>query len=198
MNTIVVASENKGKIFQIKSFLSGYDVSIKGMKDFDIESPVENGKNYDENALIKARHTFKITGFPTLADDSGLNVDALNGFPGLVTARFAEACGGYEKSFAIISKCLEGNNKSISFSTAVAFIYEKHGKINEKVFTGKITGEFVYPPRGKNGFGYCPCFKMDGYNKTLAELSDDEIGKVNHRATALKKFIDFFKKEFKE
>ena len=119
MNTIVVASGNKGKIIQIKNFFSEYDVNvkIKNMKDFDIKEPIENGKSYDENALIKARHTFKITGLPTLADDSGLNIDALNGFPGLVTGRFAEACGGYEKSFEIISKCLESSSKAISFST---------------------------------------------------------------------------------
>lgn len=200
MDTIVVASGNKGKIIQIKNFFSEYDlnVNIKSMKDFDIKEPIENGRNYNENALIKASHTFKITGLPTLADDSGLNIDALNGFPGLVTGRFAEACGGYEKSFEIISKCLESSSKAISFSTAVAFIYEKDGEIIEKVFTGKITGEFVYPPRGKNGFGYCPCFKMDGYNKTLAELADEEIERINHRSLALKKFMDFFKKEFKE
>ncbi|MBQ2671882.1 MAG: non-canonical purine NTP pyrophosphatase [Clostridia bacterium] len=200
MNKLVVASENEGKIFQIKNFLSEYDVNIniKGMKDFDINSPIENGKTYAENALIKARHTFKITGLPTLADDSGLNIDFLNGFPGLVTARFAEACGGYEKSFEIISKCLEGSSKRISFSTAVAFVYEKGGEVIEKVFEGKINGEFVYPPRGENGFGYCPCFKMDGYDKTLAELSDEEIVEINHRSIALKKFMDFFKNEFKE
>ena len=200
MNAVVVASGNKGKIMQIKKFFLEHnvDVNIKSMKDFDVEEPVENGKTYAENAIIKARYTFNITGLPTLADDSGLNIDFLNGFPGLVTGRFAEACGGYEKSFEIISKCLENSSKTVSFSTAVAFIYKKDGKIIEKVFDGKITGEFVYPPRGKNGFGYCPCFRMSGYDKTLAELPDDEISKINHRATALKKFIDFFKEEFKE
>ena len=97
-----------------------------------------------------------------------------------------------------ILRRLEGGSKRISFSTAVAFVYEKSGKINEKVFEGKINGEFVYPPRGENGFGYCPCFKMDGYDKTLAELPDEDIVEINHRATALKKFMDFFKNEFKE
>ncbi len=190
MKTIVVASGNEGKVKQIKSFLASYDV--KSMKDFKINDPVENGITYAQNALIKARNVFEKCKIPTLADDSGFEIEALNGFPGLVSGRFADACGGYEKTFSILNECLT-ENKNARFCTVVAFVFEKDGKMHEKVFEGSINGKFVYPPKGDNGFGYCPCFMPDGYNETFAQIPDQVREEINHRSIALRKFADFMR-----
>lgn len=192
---IVVASGNEGKIIQIKEALAELDIEVKSMKEFNIEEPIENGKSYSENALIKARNVFQRCNLPTLADDSGFELEELNKFPGLVSGRFADACGGYENSFEILEKCITENRRA-KFCTSMAFVFEKNGKVMEKIFDGNIEGKFVYPPKGTNGFGYCPCFKPDGYNKTFAEMDDELRENINHRSVALRRFSEFFKNNF--
>ncbi len=195
MKTIIISSTNKNKIDQIKNMIShlGLGIELKSIAELGItDEPFENGKNYEENALIKARHTFSKVGLPSLADDSGFELEALNGFPGVVSSRFAKACGSYGRAFEIINKCLE-ENKNASFCTCLAFVYERDNKIIEKTFEGKILGEFIYPPRGNQGFAYCPGFKPNGYEKTFGEMSENLRISVNHRATALNKFFNFLK-----
>ncbi len=195
MKTIVISSSNKNKINQIKkmSCSLGVDAEFKSPADFGItDEPLENGRTYKENALIKAKHIFFKLGLPSLADDSGFELEALNGFPGLVSSRFAKACESYEQAFKIINDCL-GENKNSSFFTGLAFVYKKDNKVIEKTFDGKISGEFVYPPRGTHGFGYCPCFKPYGYEQTFGEMPDDLRMSINHRFVALNKFFDFLK-----
>ncbi len=194
MKKIVLASGNTGKIIQIKEFLKPLNIDIKSMKEFNIQEPVENGKSYAENALIKAENAFSVCGLPSLADDSGFELNALNGFPGLVCGRFAEACGGYEHSFEILNKCLTDDKKAL-FYTSIALVYEKNGKIIKKIFNGEIKGKFIFPPKGENGFGYCPCFIPDGYDITMAQMQDNEREKINHRAIALNKLYSFLESE---
>jgi len=194
INKIVLASNNKNKIEEIKSLLSNFGVEIKSLKDLNLDDPIENGKDFKENSLIKARYAFEKTGLPTLADDSGFCIDILNDFPGLFSARFAKASNGYENAFKIINQCLEEtNNKDAHFTTCLSFIYNSNDKIIEKIFEGKLEGQFTYPPRGNNGFGYCPCFTPKNYTQTFSEMTDDFRSKINHRAIALNKFIEFFK-----
>lgn len=184
IDKILVASTNKNKIGQIKEKLLSLSLDVLSMSDFNIAEPNENGKSYEENAIIKAENAFLSTGIPSMADDSGFEIDYLNGFPGIVSARFSKACGGYEKAFEILNGCM-CENKKACFKTVIALVYKEKGEIIRKSFEGKLAGEFVFPPRGENGFGYCPCFKPDGYEETMAEISDALREKINHRAIAL-------------
>lgn len=192
MKTIVLASNNENKILEFKRLLNPFGVNIKTSKELGLIDPIEDGATFAENSLIKARFAFSKTHLPCLADDSGLGLNGLNGFPGIASNRFAKACGNREKSFYILNECLSENNKKANFTTCLSFIYEKDGEIIEKTFTGISEGEFVYPGRGENGFGYCPCFLPNGYNETYGEMTNEFRTKINHRAIALKKFIEFF------
>lgn len=196
MKTLVLASNNVNKIKEIGSLLKDYDIEVKGLKELGLGDPVEDGKSFAENAMVKAKYAFDKTGLPTLADDSGFCVNSINGFPGLCSARFAESAGGYPEAMKILNDCSNINDKSAHFITSLAFIYKKGDKIEKQFFEGIIDGKFTYPARGTNGFGYCPCFTPNGYSETFAEMSNDERIKMNHRAIALKKFLDFFKENF--
>ncbi|MDD2839699.1 MAG: non-canonical purine NTP pyrophosphatase [Rickettsiales bacterium] len=194
MKTIIVASNNSNKIAEISKLLTTFNVEIKSLKDLGLGDPIEDGKTFVENSLIKSNFAFERTGLPTLADDSGFCIDSLNDFPGLSSARFAKACGGYEESFKIINECINPINKKAYFITTLSFIYKnpKGDKI-EKIFEGKIEGNFTYPARGLNGFAYCPCFTPNNYIETFGEMSEKQRTQINHRAIALKKFVEFIK-----
>ncbi|HSQ97311.1 MAG TPA: non-canonical purine NTP pyrophosphatase [Rickettsiales bacterium] len=194
MKTIVLASNNSNKIAEISKLLSEFGIEVKSLKDLGLGDPIENGKTFTENALIKSNFAFEKTGLPSLADDSGFCVDSLNGFPGLCSARFAKACGSYEESFKIINECINPINKKANFITTLSFIYKNStGQRIEKIFEGKLDGNFTYPAKGTNGFGYCPCFTPNDYLETFGEMLDEQRMKINHRAIALNKFIDFIK-----
>ena len=194
MDKIILASNNANKIKDISNLLNVFNVNVVGLKELQLGNPEENGKDFIENSLIKARYAFDKTGLPTIADDSGFCIDSMNGFPGLCSARFAESCGSYENAFKIINDCINPLNKKAYFVTCIAFIYrDKNNNIVEKIFEGKIEGNFVYPGRGTNGFGYCPVFLPDGYIQTFAEMTDDLRTKINHRRIALDKFLSYFK-----
>lgn len=194
INEILVASTNKDKVCQIESRLSSLGIKILNMSNYNVDEAVENGRTYEENAIIKAENAFLKTGIPSVADDSGFELEYLNGFPGLVSARFARACGGYEMAFEVLNGCL-GENKRGAFKTCIALVYNEGDKIIRKTFDGALAGEFVFPPKGENGFGYCPCFKPNGYEQTMAEIPDDLREKINHRAIALNKLHKFLETE---
>lgn len=189
---LIIASGNENKVVHIKNFLEPFSLRIKSMSELNLEAPEENGSTYEENALIKAESIFSKCKMPVLADDSGFEIKSLHGFPGTVSARFASACGSYEEAFRILNSCISTDFRA-SFTTVIALIYEDDGQVVKKLFKGEIDGNFVYPGRGKNGFGYCPCFEPAGYNQTLSEMPDDVRMKFNHRAVALRKLCDFLK-----
>jgi XTP/dITP diphosphohydrolase len=194
MKEIIMATSNLHKIDEFQKILNVFDIKIKGLKDLGIESPEENGKDFIENSLIKSRYLFEKTGLPSLADDSGFCVESLNDFPGLCSSRFSDACGSYEKAFEIISKCINPNNKNASFKICLSFVYkDKKEQIIEKYFEGEIKGQFVYPDRGENRFGYNPVFQPNGYDKTFGELDDDVRLSLNHRRIAVDKFLEYLK-----
>ena len=119
---------------------------------------------------------------------------SLNDFPGLCSSRFSKACGGYPEAFRVLSECINPINKKAHYTTCISFIYKDNsGKVIENCFEGKIEGEFVYPARGENGFGYDPTFLPNGYDKTFGELPNELRITINHRALALQKFFEFFK-----
>lgn len=185
MEKLIIASRNRGKINEIKAILSGLPFEIISMKDagydFEIE---ENGNTFDENAMLKAKALFSHTGGMVLADDSGLEIDFLNGAPGIYTARFAgEQTGQEEKNARIISLLSGISNpyRTARFVCSIAFVS------SERSFTvnGAAEGVIAEEPGGSAGFGYDPIFFMPGYGKTMAQLPDSVKNKVSHRSRAL-------------
>ena len=190
--TLVLASNNPKKIKEINELLKDFDVEVKSLKDLGLGEPVEDGKTFAENALIKARYGFENTGLPTLADDSGFCINSMNGFPGLCSARFIKAVGGEEKAFEVINSCINPKDKSCFYIVDSAFIYKQNERVIEKVFEGRFDGNFIFPGRGTGGFGYDPVFIPDGYNQKFAEIPEVKI-KIGHRTRSLKKFLEFVK-----
>ena len=178
---IIVASANKGKLFEFAEMLPDYEiVGYKEYADFEIE---ENGKTFEENALIKARAIHKITGGNVLADDSGLLVDALGGAPGVYTARYAGENATADDNMDKLLEVLKGEaNRKAEFRCCLAFIDET-GK--ETVTFGVVKGSITTERRGTNGFGYNPIFFSEELNKTFGEAGEEEKNKISHRGRAI-------------
>lgn len=184
MKKIIVATNNLGKLKEIRAILDNYEViSLKDLNlNIDI---VEDGKTFEENALKKAREVFKITKIPAIADDSGLCINVLEGFPGINTARFlGNNASDNDRNNYILEKL---KDKKESERTAevvcdIAYVDEK----NEYVVEGVIKGKIACKKRGNNGFGFDPIFELDN-GKTLAELKDYEKNNVSSRKIALEK-----------
>lgn len=190
---IVLATNNLNKVKEIQGLLSSFNVEVKTLKDLNLGDPIEDGKTFLENSIIKARYAFERTGLPSLADDSGFCVESLNCFPGLTSSRFIKAVGGEDKAFNIINECISPYDKRAYFITSLAFIYkDANEKTIIKDFEGRINGKFVFPAKGEGGFGFDPSFIPDGYDKTFAEMPEEKL-KISHRTRALNQFFDFFK-----
>lgn len=191
---LVIASHNSGKISEIRELLKELPFEVKNASDFHLEEPEETGTTFAENALIKARATTQATGLASLADDSGLVVFALDGEPGIYSARWA----GPKKDFSIaitkIKNELEEKNAtdfSAKFICALALCLPNG---EEKIFEGEVLGTLKFPPRGKNGFGYDPIFMADGMTQTYGEIEPQRKELINHRAIAFEKLKRHFYK----
>ena len=185
---IVFATNNPHKAREILSIL-GESFSLLTLKDLNIlEDIPENEPFLEGNAIFKARYVHNITGHNVFADDTGLEIDALNGLPGVHSARFA---GESKDSSANIEKVLQllGDtvNRKARFRTVIALIYGK----KEYLFEGIVTGTIISEKRGKEGFGYDPVFIPDGESKTFAEMDLDEKNRISHRARAFEKLREF-------
>ena len=189
--TIVIASHNSGKIKEMAFFLKKISVNILSAKDFNLSEPIENGKTFEENALIKARYVNKKVKKTSIADDSGLVIPILNGKPGIFSARWA----GKNKNFDIAMKKLNNlifkKKVNAYYISALAICWNNR---KEKTFTGKIFGEIIWPPRGNLGFGYDPIFIPNSYNKTFGELKIKHKNRISHRAVVFKKFTTYLNK----
>ncbi|MDF2685190.1 MAG: hypothetical protein K0S55_371 [Clostridia bacterium] len=185
---LLVASNNKKKLKELKEILSGY-FDVYSLEDKGIISePEETGKSFAENSLIKARAAMKKSGICSLADDSGLSVDALNGAPGVYSARYSGIDGDDEKNNRLLLENLEGiENRHAKFICSITLIYP-----DNKIITaaGECEGEILTAPRGENGFGYDPLFYIPEYGKTFAELDGEIKNKISHRAKALLNFMN--------
>ena len=180
-NKLFFASANKGKIKEIQRLLPHYEILDLSEEDIDIE---ETGKTFRENALIKAKTIYDSTGLLTLADDSGLACDSLNGEPGVYSKRYA-GTGIDEDNNILLVKNIKGLNKNSRFISCLC-LYDG----TPHYFEGEVEGEIIDVPRGENGFGYDPIFYLKEENKTFAELTIDEKNKYSHRARALKKLLE--------
>lgn len=194
MERIVFATGNAGKMREIKEILADLPYEVVSMKEAGISANiVEDGKNFEENALIKARTVAKISGRIALADDSGLEVDAMDKAPGIYSARFLGEDTSYEiKNQYILDqlKGVEGDDRSARFVCAIACVWPDG---TERVCRATIEGVIAQKPAGENGFGYDPIFFVPKYGKTTAELSMQEKNEISHRAKALRQMAESLK-----
>ena len=190
MGKIVVATNNSGKLREIKEILKYYE--IISLRDLNLNIKImEDGKTFKENALKKAKEVFKATNIPSIADDSGLCIDSLNGFPGINTARFlGKSASDDDRNNYILEKMKDKkeNERTAEVVCSIAYVDEK----NEYVVEGIIKGKIPYQKRGNNGFGFDPIFELEN-GKTLAELEEYEKNNVSSRKIALEKLKSLLK-----
>ena len=192
MKEIVVASTNEGKIKEIKAMLQDIGIDVKSIKDvFDHDIDIEeNGKTFQENALIKAQTICQMVNVPTLADDSGLEVKALDGGPGIYSARFMGHDTSYDIKNQYIIDAVKGKDRSARFVCAMALcIPDEDPILIEEYFNGEIHDKI----EGHHGFGYDPIFYVPELHKTSAQLTLQEKNQYSHRAKALKKLYHILK-----
>ncbi len=187
---ICFASHNQGKVQEIAA-LSPEGIEVVGLSDLSIHEDIEEtGSTLEENSAIKARYVFDRYKMPVFADDSGLEVNALNGDPGVITARYAGPERDNQKNIELLLKNLEKfNDKTAQFRTVITLILD--GK--ETQFEGIVVGEIQNELRGVNGFGYDPIFVPKGFDRTFAEMDPEEKNKLSHRAKAFQKLLSYLK-----
>ena len=188
LNTIVLATHNRDKREELQEALSGFTVKILSLNDFPFIGEIEEvGKTLLENSMIKAKTVHNLTQLPVIADDTGLEVEALNGAPGIYSARYAGEDVTYEDNVNKLLAEMENiplENRKAQFRTVISFV----DKDRELWTEGTIKGIIVETAKGKNGFGYDPVFFVPELEKTFSELSIGEKNKISHRGLAMKKF----------
>ena len=190
---IVLATRNKKKIEEIRRIAADLPVTILSLDNFpNCPETVEDGDTFEENAVKKALEVCQCIGKPALADDSGLEVDALNGAPGVYSARYAGGTSGndirnYEKLLAEL-KDVHDDKRGAQFVCCMALVFPD-GTV--KTFFGYVKGRIGHEPRGKTGFGYDPVFIPGDQKRTFAEMSGEEKDKISHRGKTLEKLADY-------
>lgn len=184
---LIIASNNKHKIYEIKKMLGTKFSEILSLSEAGIvHETVEDGVTFSENAFKKAKEIAEISGCASLADDSGICVDALGGAPGVYSARFSG--GSDDDNNALLLKKLIGKeNRRAHYSCAMSLVYPDGRRVDAE---GYMFGEITELPRGERGFGYDPLFVPDGETRTVAEMTDDEKNAISHRANALTALLE--------
>jgi XTP/dITP diphosphohydrolase len=192
MKDLVVATRNRGKLQEIRSLLDGVVDTVFCVADFvDFPETIEDGLIFRDNALKKAREATRYTGLPALADDSGLVVNVLDGRPGVHSARFAgEAAGDGANNRRLLEELngIPARQRQAAFVCILAFVTPDGC---EQVFSGRVGGAILTAERGEGGFGYDPLFLVDGFDRTMAELTLQEKNAISHRGQALQHFRAF-------
>jgi len=191
---IMLATKNPGKIKEITKLLQNTNIQLLSHKDIDIPEVEETGMTFVENALLKARSSSDVTGLPSIADDSGLEVDYLNARPGVKSARYSGERATNESNNIKLLKELEGvsfEKRSARYRCVIVFARFKNDPF-PLISTGSWEGFIAESPKGTNGFGYDPLFFLPKFGKTSAELTDEEKNLISHRAIALKGIENFF------
>jgi len=191
MKKVVLASNNKGKLLEFNSILKGCGYEVIAQKDLNVESAEETGLTFVENAILKARHAAQITGLPAIADDSGIEVDALQGAPGIYSARFAGAhCDDSDNIHKLLHelKNIEDDARSARYQCVLVFM--KHANDPTPIIAqGTWEGSILHSPRGDGGFGYDPLFWVKDKNCSAAELDKDEKNRMSHRGKAMESLL---------
>ena len=192
MRTLLVATTNPGKLREIQWLMAGVAVRLTSLADLpSVEEPDETGTTFEENARLKARYYSDWSGLWTVAEDSGLVVDALGGEPGVRSARYLRADATYPERFADIYRRLDSRRdapRSARFVAALASVED--GRITYET-TGVVEGTIAAAPRGSGGFGYDPIFFYPPYGRTLAEVTEPEKIAVAHRGIAFRRFAEW-------
>lgn len=187
---IILASNNKGKLREIKDKLNKFGIEVVSQKEagYDIEVE-ETGKTFEENATLKAEAIYKLSKLPAVSDDSGLEIDFLNGEPGIYSARYAgENATDEDKYNKILNlmKDVKKEQRTARFTCAICYIDIKG---NKHIFQKSCEGIIATEPKGNNGFGYDPIFLFG--DKSFAELSEEEKNKISHRGKAIEAFVKY-------
>ena len=189
MQRIVLASGNKGKLKEFRSILSSNEITLIPQSVFNVTEVAETGLSFVENALIKARHACFKTGLPSIADDSGLEVDALNGEPGIYSARYAKITGpkaDAENNIKLLRNLKHVPQLERTARFQCAIVYLRHAKDPVPlVFQGSWEGRILFEEAGKNGFGYDPLFYVPNHSCSSAELDPDIKNSLSHRRKAI-------------
>ena len=186
---LVIATHNPGKLPEIAAFLDGFGISLISAGELGLAEPDETETSFTGNAILKARAAALASGMPALADDSGLAVNALNGDPGIYSARWA----GPQKDFTLAMQKVEdalqasgATDRRAAFMCALSLVWPDG---HDETVEGTVKGALVWPPRGNNGFGYDPVFVADGYDITFGEMEPDAKHAIGHRADAFAKLL---------
>ena len=183
---VVIATSNQGKLKEFETLLEPLNWQFYSLKDLGIDSPIEDGATFYENALIKAKHAATLSGFPAIADDSGLCVDSLNGAPGIKSARYAgEDSSDADNNLKLLNSLENERQRNAAFVACLVF-FDPNSDGDPLSAEGRLEGEIAKNSKGKDGFGYDPIFFISDENKTLAELGKDYKNKNSHRAKATK------------
>ena len=192
---ICAATNNQGKLKELRRILEAQGHEVKSLKELDIHiDPEETGETFAENAFIKANAAFKATGMPAIADDSGLSVDALDGRPGVYSARYCGENATDEEKYTKLLEEMQGvpdEKRTAHFTSAICCILSDKEKIE---VDGICNGTISHTPNGNGGFGYDPIFDCNG--KSFAELTAEEKDKISHRGIALRKLQAELKNRF--
>lgn len=186
-NQLVFATNNNNKTLEVRALLAP-TYEILNLTDIGCEVDIpETGDSFAENATLKSSYVVQNYKLDCFADDSGLEVEALNNEPGIYSARYSGARGDYENMMFLLQKMEGVNNRNARFKTVISLIQNGANYL----FEGVVYGKLRTVPTGDKGFGYDPIFEPDGYNITFAEMDIDQKNQISHRAIAMKKLIDF-------
>lgn len=188
---LVVASHNEGKVREINELIAPYGLEAISASSLGLDEPVEDGATFAANAIIKAEAAAKASNLPALSDDSGLEVEGLDGAPGIYSARWAGADKNFQLAMHRVADELQAKGfvtpeqRRANFTCALALVVPGH---DPQVYEGKVFGEIVWPPRGEKGFGYDPIFIADGETETFGEMEPSRKHALSHRARAFELF----------
>ena len=184
---LIIASHNNGKIIEINELVKPFNIEAVSAKKFGLEDPEETGKTFAENAIIKARAASETSNLPALADDSGLEVAALGGAPGIYSARWAGEPRDFDRAMAKIEEKLKETGASDYTARFVCALCLAWPDGHEEIFEGEVKGTLAFPPRGGNGFGYDPIFVPEGFEITFGEMEPANKHAISNRADAFRK-----------
>ena len=186
-NRLVVASHNQGKVEEISALLVPFAIDAVSAGTLGLAEPEETGDSFEANAALKAKAAADASGLSALADDSGLVVPALNGAPGIYSARWAGPAKDFGAAMQRVHRELGGRDRSAIFVAVLALAWPDGGM---ELFRGEVPGSLVWPPRGERGFGYDPMFVPEGRSETFGEMEPAEKHKISHRACAFAKLVE--------
>lgn len=187
MSKVVLATGNAGKVAEMQKELQAFGLEVLPQRYFDMPEAIEDGLSFIENAIKKARHACTHTGLPSIADDSGLEVDALNGQPGIYSARYADGKGDNANNEKLLAALLGLTNRTARYQCVLAYMQHENDP-TPIICQGTWDGEIAHQAAGLNGFGYDPIFYVRQFDCNAAELEAHQKKQLSHRAHALAQF----------